>query len=311
MKKGGDAGHEPAIGRRARRHVPFLPRLTMLFGGGAAAVGWFLLAFVGIHTVLFVPRNDILSPVVAVARVVGLTEVAEAKVRRRERTGITVGGGDSRPGRPLYEVESYFRTPNGRIHGGTYYTMSGGRLVRYVRWLPGISAIEGGGMTMQAILGPLFMAAFWGVGLFMVVPTFRRGLAGGRLLRMGELAEARLVSKEATNTQINEQTVYRLRFAYEVPGWGTGTLEVDTHETARLLDDAREPMLYDPVDPGDAILLDSLPSPVRVDPVTDEVDIVGGHFLGVLVCPAIAAVEYGWTAALLLTRLAAFLVDLA
>lgn len=109
------------------------------------------------------------------------------------------------------------------------------------------------------LMGP----AFAGVGAVMAALAFRRGLAVLRLLRRGVLTQAKLAGKTATNVEINERTVYELKFRFEVGGRRYAAT-ARTHEPEKLEDDAEEPLLYLPDDPSKASLVDHLPGALQV-----------------------------------------------
>lgn len=108
-------------------------------------------------------------------------------------------------------------------------------------------------------LGPLFSC----VGAVMAGLSFRRGLKLLKLLRRGILTRAKLVEKTATNVEINERTVYKLKFRFEVGGRRYAAM-ARTHEPELLEDDAQESVLYLPDDPSQASLVDHLPGKLEV-----------------------------------------------
>lgn len=106
---------------------------------------------------------------------------------------------------------------------------------------------------------------FLGGIVFMSVRLARWILSGElRLLEHGMLSQAVLKSKTEIDLPGDGGPLYRLSFAYEVNGrkFHTG---MDTPYPGRLLDEAAEPVLYDPQEPRKSTLLDDLPAHVEFD----------------------------------------------
>ncbi|HBW22044.1 MAG: hypothetical protein A2X28_09490 [Elusimicrobia bacterium GWA2_56_46] len=85
-----------------------------------------------------------------------------------------------------------------------------------------------------------------------------------RLLEQGILSRATLRSQKKIDLRHRGGSVYHLVFEYEVNGRKYHTW-MDTPFVARLLDEAEEPIIYDPQKPGNSILLDELPAHVEID----------------------------------------------
>ncbi|MBI2363158.1 MAG: hypothetical protein HYV15_07225, partial [Elusimicrobia bacterium] len=69
----------------------------------------------------------------------------------------------------------------------------------------------------------------------------------------------------ATNTRINNSTVWELSFEFTAASGRTAVAKARTHEPEALLDQKLEPLVYDPLDPPNAVLLDDLPGRPRLD----------------------------------------------
>jgi hypothetical protein len=108
---------------------------------------------------------------------------------------------------------------------------------------------------------------FPGIGALFFVSATIRGVRQARLLRHGELAEAEIVSQEATNTTINDVPV--MAYVYEFPAHdGESYLgESRALPTGRVGDEKKEPVLYLPWNPRQSTLVDALPVrfPLDVD----------------------------------------------
>jgi hypothetical protein len=110
-----------------------------------------------------------------------------------------------------------------------------------------------------------FVFIFPLVGLGFMVAGLRNGFKANRLLAHGKVGLGVLISKEATNTRINEQPVYKLTFEF-TDEYGSHYEAVSkTHQPYVLEDEPEERLLYDPHNPAYAVMLDSLPGGPDID----------------------------------------------
>lgn len=106
---------------------------------------------------------------------------------------------------------------------------------------------------------------FLGVIVFMTARLARWILSSDiDLLEHGMLAQAVLKSKKEIRLPGDGGPLYRLIFDYDAGGRKYHTV-MDTAFPKRLLDEAEEPVLYDPRKPAKAILLDELPAHIELD----------------------------------------------
>jgi hypothetical protein len=114
--------------------------------------------------------------------------------------------------------------------------------------------------------GGVFVAVLPLAGLGLLGFGIRRGVKARRVLENGCLAYAKLVGKEATNTEVNDQTVYKLIFEFTAEDGRPYRAEHRTHLTGNLEDDEEEALVYDPRHPYDSVLVDGLPGGVTIAP---------------------------------------------
>lgn len=110
----------------------------------------------------------------------------------------------------------------------------------------------------------LFIILFPAIGLTMMAVGVRKGLRALRLLTHGIPAQGRFVGQTRTNVQINDTPVMAMTFEFKTVDGRTARCVAKTHETRELRDDAEEPLVYDPEDPANAVLLDELPGRPRI-----------------------------------------------
>lgn len=145
-------------------------------------------------------------------------------------------------------------------------------------------AVIQGMRRTAAPVGLVVIALFPLAGLALVGGNVALGLSRARLLRVGELARARLVkhrrieqplqsySRHRRRRLANELPVFELTFRYVVKSGESYETVVKNTDTSDLTDDREEPVLYDPRAPYRARLLGELPG----DPRPDE----DGNFTG-------------------------------
>ena len=241
------------------RPVPFLLRAQVLFGGIFCFIGWVFFTSGMVFAVVFGSFADVTSwyhfrnpPATANGTLVEVTETGASENNNR-----------------IYAYRYSFRAEGADYEGVSYAT---GRrhepgeqvVVEYVEGNPAVSRLRG---MRRAEFGPwiLFVLIFPLVGFIFILVSLRGGLKANRLLRNGKLAWGELVSKEPTNTRINNRVVYKLTFDFQPEEGGHAQAVARSHMPEKLQDEQRERLLYDPFRPEKAVLLDSLPASPAID----------------------------------------------
>ena len=135
--------------------------------------------------------------------------------------------------------------------------------VEYPQGKPRTSRIKGMRQKPVGLLG-LLPVVFPLLGLLFIIAGIRKGIKANRLLALGEQTTGTLKSKEKTRSQVNKKNVYKLTFEFNTPEGTTYQAVAKTHETKKLEDQKEEPLLYDPVLPSYAVMLDDLPGNPRI-----------------------------------------------
>ena len=246
------------------RCVPLSTRLTALFGSGFQPFGWLFFGFGMMFTLVFAGNAD-LSSLLTFRGALGEAEgvIVSSEKSAYSEGGSSRGSGSRRRGTPIYRHDYTFEI-NGITHLGISYSkggvlMTGHKVqVEFPHGRPGTSRIKG---MRNAPFGPwvLLVLIFPVVGLAFVVPGLTSGWKSCRLLTEGVLAKARLTGKQRTNIQVNKQHVYKLIFQYTDRLGQNHQVETRTHRPEKLEDDSEEQVLYDPLRPARAVLVDALP----------------------------------------------------
>jgi len=269
------------------RSVPLSVRLQLLFGGFANQFGWFFFGF----GMIFVWVFGALADPTAWLVFRGTLEQAPGVVTRSESTNAKEDGS-------TIVAHDYEFTVGGKKYRGTSYSLtkhlSAGEkvTVEFPPGNPARSRIKG----MRTSIFPvfvLFVVIFPLVGLGFIQSGFRRGWKAIRLLKHGEQALGTLKSKEPTNTSVNNRTVYKLVFEFTDQLGDTHEVVVKTHEPEHLEDDADEPLLYDPIRPTYAAMLDSLPGSPRIGEMGEIETKSRGGTLVIMILPLVTIIGHG------------------
>jgi hypothetical protein len=269
------------------RGVPLLVRLRLMLGG-YAQIWWLVLAF----AMILACRLHLPEAVATLFRFSGPIDRTTGSIVRVEET---FSGEDdhpifayhyefSMPGPQANAVSAYeaeTACAKAPTHNGASYAHVGtfrvGQpvMVEFPPGRPNVSRIvgttstPGGSWDLLAGVFPL-------ISLVFVVLGIRRGLRGIRLLRDGQQTMARLLSVQSTNVKVNEQTVFKYTFEFRDSAGAAQRVTAKTHVTSRFAgedmpgrrpgdDGVYEPVIYDPLNPSRAVLLDALPGGPRID----------------------------------------------
>jgi hypothetical protein len=115
-----------------------------------------------------------------------------------------------------------------------------------------------GPFALMTIIFPLVGAGF-------LIPGLIQGWKGDRLLANGKVAFGTFKLKEATNTRVNGNTVYKVTFDFTTDTGENCQAVTRTYQTERLEDGQQHEVVYDPLTPSYATLVDSLPGSPRID----------------------------------------------
>ena len=247
------------------RSVPLSVRLRILLGGFLNQFGWIFFGFGLVFVWAFTLNADLTSWY----RFRGQLETSEGKVIDCKKTLYSEGGSKHSKGTPVYEIHYDFTTADGTEYKGLSYITGkqfelGQKVtIEYPQGKAQTSRIKGMRQKPVGLFG-IFPVVFPMIGLLFIIRGIKKGIKANRLLTLGEQTTGRLKSKERTNTKVNKKPVFKLTFEFNTPEEMTYETLVKTHETGKLEDQAEEPLLYDPVHPSYAVMLDDLPGNPRI-----------------------------------------------
>jgi hypothetical protein len=272
---------------RIQRVVPWSTRVVVLFGGLAAPMGWFFFAFGMIFVWVFAAQADYTSAFL----LRGKLQSAPATITAVRETGFSEGGGKRRRGTPIFACDYEF-THEGKKFSGTSYRQGraneGTRTTaQFSPGRPEVSRLAGmrcAPFGMAVLLTGIFPIA----GLAIALPGLWRGRRNVALLVHGEMAEGRLIGKEAMDAHVNKQQVFKLTFEFTDLLGTTRQAVAKTHLPERLTDDKVEKLFYSPRNPARAVLLDDLPGKPSINERGELKPKSVGAVIAVLVGPVLA-----------------------
>ncbi len=133
------------------------------------------------------------------------------------------------------------------------------------------------------------------VALFAIFPlyTAQARVRAVRLLSMGQPAWGSLKEMRPTGASGPGGAQYEITFEFQTEDGELAVASCKTFDPERVRDDRRELVLYDPSDPRQAVLFDSIPGTPHIDEAGQLMPVEGGHAVAVLILPALAALGGG------------------
>ena len=270
--------------------VPWPVRTQVLFGGFFNQFGWLFFGFGMVFAWIFGLSADFSPAYFALSQ----SETTQGTISDIQSTGA------SENETPVYANHFVFRVEREETEffgvsytTGQRYSIGQTVPVQYLADNPDVSRIEGarGGTFSAWIL--CLVGIFPIIGLIFIIAGMRRGVKGNRLLKNGKIGQGRLVDKSPTNTRINNRTVFKLTFEFEADDGMPYRAIAKSHLTDNLEDEPWEQLLYNPKNPGDAVLADNLPGAPDIDESGNIYTANPARSLGVLILPAIALIIHG------------------
>lgn len=181
-----------------------------------------------------------------------------------------IGSYFKRRGSILYKYYYKFRASNGRTYNqfsfdiGTRMKIGDEVVVEYIRANPKFSRIREMSYSTSkdkmifSLIAPI-------IGFFILLSGLFKGIKYIALLKNGEIADGKIISKQATKVSESKQPVYKYNFEFidetntKQQGYSKSILK---HE---LCDEENEPVIYIPGNSVKAELIDSLPKEISLD----------------------------------------------
>ncbi len=169
----------------------------------------------------------------------------------------------------VYEYYFEYKLPDGQIfegicyHTGRFSTKDSLVRVQYLKNTPEKARIEGMKVGQFPFFILFFVAIFPLVGGLMLFFGIRKARKRLNILKFGKKALGTFTHDEPTNTTINKKRVYRLYFKFTDEQGVEHTCYDETHLTHRLRDEDKEWLVYNPGNPEEAVVIDTLSPRVK------------------------------------------------
>ena len=233
------------------RSLSILTKIKVLFGGGLVQLGslffWIIVSGIAVYVGYFGWGIDVGK---------GDWVPAEGLYLGMESTNVTVNE------EPVYSYYFSYSANNQSYQGVSYdyYKALSEETtipVEYRANAPQSAKISG--MDESPIgnwlIWILSVVALLPLGLLLL--GFRNNQKYLYLLQKGAIAQGTYLRSSPTNTSINEQTVYKYEFSFDVRGM-TYIATCQTHLYDRVEDEETETILYDPRDPNYNMVSDAV-----------------------------------------------------
>jgi len=169
---------------------------------------------------------------------------------------------------PLFNYNYRYSDQTENIHSGNFmefegiYSIGQSIDIEYIKDSPSISRFKG--RDRKNLDQIMFLGGMGAIlaGLFFLIPSSRRTRRERKIIMAGKPAEGSLIHAEPTNLKVNEQTVYKLTYEFKVEKNNSEKCFIRSHLIRNLSKNHKEKLIYDPGNPSNAIILDTLPDPV-------------------------------------------------
>lgn len=240
------------------RNIPFFIQFKIIFGNPIAIIGIAFFVMGTIFLFIFgsmVDFNDL--------RFNEHSPITKGVILKVEATNASVNE------QTVIKYTYQYTTPDSQINKGESHTVDaiyekGAQVdIEYLDSDYTISRIKGmqKGTFGAFILLPI--SIFSVIGFLFLFFMILKGVKNINILKHGRLAYGKLINKEATNTKINDQTVYKLTFEFKAHDGEIYQAVAKTHRPYLLEDEENEKLFYMPKKPEDAVMVDALPKAVK------------------------------------------------
>jgi hypothetical protein len=241
-----------------RRRFPFIIVIKDLLGKPVFKIGIFSFLFGIPFAIGFLPHSGLLS--------------TSFNDDDPVTTGVITGaiGTDAKAGDvEIFEYKYQFKLDDEKFYTGKGYstgnTMERGDGIKILYKQKDPSKSKGVDLRTSILGGwaVFFRLQFLGFGLIILFFGMRKTLRQISILKIGEIADAKLLNKKATNMKIDRQTVYALTFEFTASDSKIYRVVYTLSAVKNITDEGYEMLVYDPDRPEKAVLLDQLPKGIK------------------------------------------------
>jgi hypothetical protein len=169
---------------------------------------------------------------------------------------------------PLFNYNYRYYDQAENIHEGDFlefegqYSMGQAIEIKYLKKVPSNS--RHAGKDRKNLDQIMFLGGIAALlaGLLFIVPSSRKTRRERKIIMAGLPAEGKLLEALPTNLHVNDQPVYNLTFEFTTGRKSKERCSVRSHLIRNFSDEHKEKLIYDPRKPSNAVVIDTLPSPV-------------------------------------------------
>lgn len=242
---------------KSARYVPVLVRLSILFVNIWGLMGITFSSVGLLASLLFLTEIDFVSPFHFGKN----TAESDGIVWTISATGASVNK------KRVYAYKFHF-TSRGNDYEGISYSHSSNLdpadhvVVEYDTLDPSIARIKG--MRVKPFgIHLSFVFLFPMIGILFLVLSVKKGIPQVQAVRYGVLTRGILYKSVPTGGKINNREIYDMYFRFTDQSGTERNAIGSTHKTELLEDEAQERIVYDPDNPGNAVVVDAMPGRVR------------------------------------------------
>lgn len=170
--------------------------------------------------------------------------------------------------RTIYRYDYEFTDNKGTKHTGASYMPQDDEdlkqvTIQYSENNPNISRIQGlsTGAFPAAII--IVILIFPVTGFLMMFFRAKKNIVYIQLVKIGKVSLGKYSRMEATNVSVNNQPVMRVYVKFKAEDGSEHEATGESYRVSLLTDEDWEPLIYNPLNPDEAVMIDSLPKGVR------------------------------------------------
>ncbi|MBN2891636.1 MAG: DUF3592 domain-containing protein [Bacteroidales bacterium] len=165
----------------------------------------------------------------------------------------------------VYKYTYEYTTKNGATYTGVSYTTNNLHetvSIVYLENKPEISKIQNTTSGAFPVWVIFFILIFPIIGFVLLFSGYKKTTKWIDILKVGKISFGVFHRQESTGASVNDNQVYRMFFKFQVDDQEYEAYG-ETYRTYELTDEQYEPLVYNPANPDEAIMVDGLPKSVR------------------------------------------------
>lgn len=239
------------------RKISFALTIKILFGNVITQLGWGVVVFGQVFFISFAMQADFSDFYLGKN-----SPKTKGKIIEINNTNARINK------RFIYEFHYEYEVKTKKLKAFSYSTNKDIQVndivnIEYMNNKPEYSRIEG----MQQKTFPIYaisLVIITLVGITIVVINLLKQIKNIQLLKTGIITKGKFIKMEPTNVKVDNQSMIRLYFEFIDYLGKTQTVSADVLDLKGLQDEPEETIFYDKNKPSKAVLIDGLPSKIKL-----------------------------------------------